>query len=100
MACRLAARLFQPGVTYKKAGVMVSELSPAEVLQNTLFNDAANERRRDVLMATVDKLNQRFGKNAVEFGSTLPTVGSGWRIKSEYRSPCYTTQFQDLIKAH
>lgn len=100
VACRLAARLFQPGMTYKKAGVMVSELSPTGVLQNTLFNDAANEQRRDVLMATVDKLNQRFGKMAVGFGSTLPAAGGAWRVKAEHRSPHYTTQFQDLIKAH
>lgn len=32
VACRLAARLFQAGAAYKKAGVMVSELSPAGAL--------------------------------------------------------------------
>ncbi|HNL39395.1 MAG: Y-family DNA polymerase [Saprospiraceae bacterium] len=100
VACRLAARLFQAGATYKKAGVMVSDLSPAGMLQNTLFDDATNERRREALMATVDKLNGRFGKNAVGFGSALPGAGNGWQVKSEHRSPRYTTRFADLLKVH
>ena len=100
IACRLAARLFEAGATYKKAGVMVSDLSPAGVLQNTLFDDAAGERRREALMAAVDKLNGKFGRNSVGFGSALPGKGSSWRVKVEHRSPLYTTRLSDLLKVH
>jgi len=98
VACRMVERIFERGAAYKKAGVMVSELTPARVLQNTIFGEGLSERRRDELMAAMDAINKRFGKGAVAFSSTLPAAGENWRLKALHRSPCYTTEVRELVR--
>lgn len=77
---------------------MVTELSPETVLQINLFNDAAGEHRRESLMADMDELKSRYGCNTVTFCSALAAAGPAWRMKQEFRSPCYTTRVSDLVR--
>ena len=94
----MVERIFEKGASYKKAGVMVSELTPEGVLQNTIFGEGLSERRRDKLMAAMDAINGRFGKGAVTFSSTLSAAGENWRLKASHRSPCYTTDVRGLVR--
>lgn len=49
-------------------------------------------------MATLDSINRRMGKGA------LRLAGEGheqrWKVRSEYKSPCYTTRWNELAVAH
>jgi DNA polymerase V len=47
-------------------------------------------------MATVDALNAQFGRGAVAF-SSVKGEGS-WGLRSEQRSPRYTTKWQELLE--
>ncbi|QNU63659.1 DUF4113 domain-containing protein [Vreelandella titanicae] len=47
------------------------------------------------MMATIDKLNRELGKGTVQMG--LPCKGSAWSLRSERRTPRYTTQWNELL---
>lgn len=95
-AVQLLKQMYRPGIAYKKAGVMVTELTDGQSLQTSLFNDALPERRSEHLMKTIDQINARMGKNTVTFAACGPKPA--WPIKAEYRSPRYTTVWEELLQ--
>jgi DNA polymerase V len=53
------------------------------------------------LMATLDRLNDRFGRGTVQLASA--GVGGDarcWTMKQQWRTPRYTTRWDDLPVAH
>lgn len=85
---RAVDRLYRPGYQYKKAGVLLTELSPAALVQGDLFSHPAQQERRGALMRTVDSLNQQFGAGTVFCAAE--GVEKGWGMRSLLKSPCYT----------
>ncbi|HZH32964.1 MAG TPA: Y-family DNA polymerase [Pyrinomonadaceae bacterium] len=96
MRCALDAleRIFRAGFDYRKAGVMLNSLSPADQLTLRMFGDERAERFRQVLL-TVDQLNRKWGRDTVRFATANP-VGN-WRTKIERRSPRYTTRLGEVL---
>ncbi|MBS1739954.1 MAG: Y-family DNA polymerase [Bacteroidetes bacterium] len=85
--------IFKQGYAYKKAGVIVQDFIPENVLQTTLFENR-NERHIP-LMKTIDQLNARYGQQKIRLASQdLKRV---WKMKQEKLSPRYTTQLSDII---
>ena len=102
---RAVESLYRPGYQYKKAGVLLTELSPAALMQGDLFSDPARQERRGALMQTVDSLNQQFGAGTVfcaaegvEKGWGMRWSKTGPRGPSQRKSPGYTTQWGELLK--
>ena len=85
---------YRPGYKYKKAGVILNKLVPADQLSRRFFGDAAFERSRRVLKA-VDEINREHGRDTVRFGVALPK--SRWQTKFLKRSKCYTTRLKDVL---
>lgn len=87
-------RIFRPGLSYKKAGVMVSGISSDANTQTALF-DEVNRDKHQSAMEVLDKLNKRYGNGAVR----LAAEGNGrnWRLKREHLSRRYTTAWSDII---
>lgn len=52
--------IYRPGYWYKKAGIMLNRLAPADGLSMRLFGDERFERSRRVMKA-VDDINRKFG---------------------------------------
>ena len=91
-------KLWRKGYSYHKAGVMLLDLSPKANRQLTLAETPQTEeeaRRSERLMATVDKLNSELGRGSIQLG--LPRKGNAWSLRSERRTPRYTTQWQELL---
>lgn len=91
-------KLWRKGYGYHKAGLMLLDLSPKANRQLTLNETPQTEedaKRSERLMATVDKLNRELGRGAVQLG--LPRKGNAWTLRSEKRSPRYTTQWKELL---
>ncbi|RYY94189.1 MAG: Y-family DNA polymerase [Comamonadaceae bacterium] len=87
---------FRPGFNYSKAGVMLLDLQDAAVHQGELALDAEGPDRR-ALMATLDRLNDRYGRGAVTLASTGQSDGPrGWRMKQSRKTPEYTTRWADV----
>ncbi len=94
-ALRAVERLYRSGYRYKKAGVLLTELSPASVVQTDLFSNLAQQERRGALMRTVDSLNRQFGAGAVFCAAE--GVEKEWGMRAERKSPCYTTKWGEVV---
>jgi DNA polymerase V len=85
--------LFEQGHIYKKAGVIVSELVPDNVLQTNLFVEPADARRKK-LMNVIDNMNAAYRNDVLKFGTT--GTHKNWKMRSEKRSKRYTTRWDEL----
>jgi DNA polymerase V len=84
--------IFVRGVGYKKAGVIASEITPRDGLHISMFAAEHNERHRR-LMEAIDNINNTVGSEAV----TLASAGKGAPLnRSDFRSPRYTTSWEDI----
>lgn len=89
------ARIWQPGIRYKKAGVICLDLQPATTAQSGLFH-GVDSPERHALMSALDGLNRRYGRGTVGFA----TAGTrqAWSLRSERRSPRFTTRWAELLE--
>jgi len=91
-ASHLCARMFKPEYQYKKAGIMLSEISPVTHSQGDLLEGSISSN--DKLMLALDSLNQRFGRGTVK----VSTQGAyqDWQMRQERKSPNYTTSWDEV----
>lgn len=89
----LFERLYQPHVSYKKAGVMVSGIIPREYVSPSLLTGSVREKSAEVY-DVVDVLNERFGSGTVRPGSIMKE--ETWGARTDMRSPQYTTRWGDI----
>ena len=92
-AAFLCERMFKPEYQYKKAGIMLSEISPVTQQQGDWLQDT-QQANKHKLMDALDALNARYGRGAVSVST--PSGHSGWQMKQERKSPNYTTSWTDL----
>ncbi|OQA09743.1 MAG: DNA polymerase V subunit UmuC [bacterium ADurb.Bin374] len=88
--------IFRPGFAYHKTGVFLGEIRGREIRQPSLFFSAIDptpERSR-ALMTAIDAVNAAYGRGTVRF------LGEGtfrpWKLRSQFRSPKYTTSLADI----
>lgn len=92
-ASRMTESMFQPGGVYTKCGVMLEELEPQGMGQGDLF--AQSDPRAPALLAAMDGLNSRFGRNTI----TIASQGSGTKgfdTKRAHKSPSWTTNLAEI----
>lgn len=91
-------RIYRKGYWYKKTGVMLLDLSSAECIQTSLFEPVEEQTQQSkALMAALDNLNTRFGRNTV----TVAAAGTRkrWVARAETKTQCFTTRWNELPKA-
>jgi DNA polymerase V len=88
----LCERMYKPDYAYKKAGIVLSEISPVTHQQADWIEP--DMLSNDKLMQVLDGLNQRYGRGAV----TVSTQGAykEWQMRQERKSPNYTTCWEDV----
>jgi DNA polymerase V len=89
-------KIYRPGYRYKKAGVMLNKLAPAEQLPIRLFGDESFERSSRRAMKAVDEINARHGQNTVRLGAAC--AGGRWETKYLRRSRRYTTCLAEVLR--
>jgi DNA polymerase V len=94
LAQAVLARIFKPGLRYKKAGVMLFGIEPAAARRGNLLESAADAARSRELMRVVDGINARHGRDAVTFAAA--GIARPWRMNQGSRSPRYTTVWDEL----
>lgn len=87
--------IYKEGFSYKKAGVIVSGLVPDSVINLNLFDEVDRNRDKKI-MSAIDELNNRFGREKVKVAAQ--GYSRKWRLKQEKLSPCYTTNWNDILK--
>ena len=93
-ALRGLAAIFRPGFRYKKTGVMLTLLSDKAARQATLFDDPVARARSEKLMEAMDAINREFGRGTLRSGAS--GVVQRWAMRTENRSPRYTTRWDEL----
>ena len=86
-------RIYKSGYGYKKAGVIVMDLTPAADAQRMIFENS--DPKHGHLMAVVDKLNQTLGQQKVKLASQ--DLDRVWKMKRERLSPRYTTRISEIV---
>lgn len=83
------------GVPYARAGVMLTELSPAGAApQLPVFATAHEEKRIGSLLGDV---MDRFGTSSIGLGRAGMVEAPDWGMKREALSPRYTTEWDELL---
>jgi DNA polymerase V len=87
--------IFREEFRYKKAGVLLTELVPAQQIQLSLF-DTRDRKRSARLMTAVDNINTQWGAGTIRYAA----VGfrNRWKMRSAKRSPRYTTRWEELAE--
>ncbi len=87
-------KIYRPGYFYKKAGVMLLDLTDAGCMQQSLFEMVGRDERSESVMRTMDALNARFGRNALTIASA--GVSAIWAMRRERMSQSYLTDWNEL----
>jgi len=96
-AIKLLDSLFKPGYGYKRAGVTVSAIIPADEVQGSLFDDRAADRdRENKVSMLMDSINSSTGRNLLRVASQRPGHYADG-IRREHCSPLYSTSWRDLL---
>lgn len=86
---------YRPGYPYKRAGILISDLSDADQMQRSLFIDDKQRERSKRLMAVLDELNaSSISHDRVHVASYMPIESL---VRCEQRSPYYSTRLSDVI---
>lgn len=92
-------RIYRAGYAYKKAGVMLTALCPANQVPADLFSgfDEPDTQKAKNLMATLDEINAKMGRGIVR------SAGEGtqkpWAMRSSNKSKAFTTDWKQLAVA-
>ena len=95
-AVRLFDRTWRQGLSYVKCGVMALDLYPATERKADLL-DNRDIMRQAALMKVMDHVNQKRGARTLRFAS-VGTAKGNWAMRSEFKSPHYTTEWADILK--
>lgn len=86
--------IFKPGYNFNKCGCIAVDLVPDNQVQFSMY-DTINRDRDKKLMATLDIVNGRFGKDLVRFARQ--GYGQKWKLRQSKLSPCYTTRIDEIL---
>lgn len=87
-------KIYQPGVYYLKAGVMLMDLLPEGGQQRDLFNYSTNDAKSSKLMAALDELNGKYGRGTIKLGSE--GLNKSWAMRRDFKSPNYIGDWDEL----
>ena len=92
-------QIYRKGYLYKKAGVMVGDISPADGVQQSLFEQRDTEKLRSINLL-LDSVNSRYGKDMLKIavqGGLEDDHKEKWTMKRSSLSGNYTTDIKDII---
>jgi DNA polymerase V len=85
--------IFKQGYQYKKAGVIVMDITPEETNQISMFENTNPKHK--LLMDVMGRLNSAIGQKKVKLVSQA--LDRTWKMKQERLSPRYTTRLSEII---
>lgn len=93
-ASGLLRQIYRKGYAYKRAGVILSDISSKKGTQRDMF-DTTDRDKHDRLMKTVDGLNASFGRHKI-----VPAAAGMkfFRMNREHLSKKFTTDWENIIR--
>ena len=96
-ASALLRAIHRPGYSFRKVGVLVSDLRAEAQVQATLFSPSPESvAKQKSLMAVLDKVNRERGRGTVRFGAAAD-LSPAWKMRQANLSPCFTTRWDTLL---
>ncbi len=93
-ALHLLKKIYRKGYKYKKAGVILMDIVPAQNIQFNLFTNI-NHSKNQMLMDAVDKINSSWGSEMIRTGAS--GYKRQWSMKRSHITPCYTTNWKEIF---
>ena len=87
-------KIYKEHHNYKKVGVILSDISSDSIYTPILF-DTVNRAKSNKVTKTVDRLNKKYGKGKMTYGSTLGE--NKWGMNQNKRSKNFTSNIKDVI---
>ncbi|MDQ7950074.1 MAG: DUF4113 domain-containing protein, partial [Pedobacter sp.] len=94
IALQVLRAIWQPGFNYLKTGVRITGIIPAGEVQANLFYTYGNERQQGIA-TLMDDIKNRYGRGTVRLAAE--GFDKTWKMKQDYLSKQYTTNWKDLI---
>ena len=92
-AIRAVRNLYESGVPYKKAGIVMGDIVPFDFVSQTLFSDKESLETDQSLDSLTDSINQKFDGNLIHLASDF---NNNQYSKAKLRSQSYTTKWKDI----
>lgn len=97
-AMKALAKVYVPGIMYKRAAVVVSGVVPMTPLQQDLFDPIQNRPARAKLMKAIDSINAKYGLKTVHLGiEGAKDEKQAWKVKCAHKSPNYLTNINEIL---
>lgn len=93
-ALRLLKDVYKEGIEFAKAGIYLDELISVSEKPYSMFFE--EKQHSDELMGALDKINQKYGRQTLQFASM--GLEKKWKLRSNHKSPCYTTRIEDVAQ--
>lgn len=93
-AIPLAKKIYKKGPVYKKAGVLLGDIVPDNVIQQNLFSQKKQKESTAELMKMIDNVNFSMRNDVLKFATT--GTRQFWKMKQEHRSLRFTTRWEEL----
>lgn len=94
LAIRSLRTLYKDGHGYKKAGVVLGEITPNTVVQGNLF-DQIDRGKHNRLMKVWDQINMRNGRDTLVLAAQDPAP---FKANQAFLSKRYTTSWTDILQ--
>ncbi|MBO4451128.1 MAG: Y-family DNA polymerase [Bacteroidaceae bacterium] len=88
-------KIWRDGYHFKKSGVILTDISPNNSIQQHLF-DTTDHIKQQRLTKAIDAINKKEGTDAVHLAVQSDSF-SKWNLKREFKSPCYTTNIKEVL---
>jgi DNA polymerase V len=93
--CTQALRaIYEPGYNYLKTGVRATGIIPAGEVQYNLFSNYDNSKQL-ALSNLMDEINERYGRGKLRIAAE--GYDKTWKMKQDYLSKQYTTNWHDIV---
>lgn len=94
VALQLVDEIYESGIGYKKAGVMLTHLVPHDQNQLDFFSMKTDDNKNVNMI--MDKINLRFGEGTLK-SAACGTIQK-WKTVADYKSARFTTSWNELLK--
>lgn len=94
-ACRGLEEIFKPDLAYCRVGIIFQKIDETVGTAADLFSSPEADARNDQVMETLDKINERFGRNKIHVGRMVSEPV--WAMRARFMTPSYTTRWDELL---
>lgn len=92
-------QIFREGFKYKRAGILLSDLTTKQCWQKDLFSpQKTSVDKQDKIMQLMDEINGHYGKDTLKLAAQ--GINPLWKSKKNHITSSFTTSWEGLLTIH